>query len=1176
MKRFKHLELLNRSISLPQAFILILAVCVMFFSLQFSVSAQEVVNIPDANLRTVLEKALGKDAGSPITSAEMQTLTTLSGQRTNISDLSGIEAAANLTRLDLANNQISDILPLITLTNLETLELRNNQILDISPLSGLINLTTLHLYNNQLSDISPLSSLTNLTTLSLGNNQLSDISPLSGLINLRSLWLNNNQLSDISPLSGLTNLRTLELYHNQISDISPLTALTNLIFLSLFNNQISDVTPLVGLKNLRTVSLYNNQISDRETLAVLTSQTIVYFSGNPAFETPGPKIEGPWLWTITLTGEQDGSRAASSGRDFLAEATGGAMTEAHIAANGATAGSVVGDSAWTSGTLSPTGNNNLTELVNTLGLGTDINTPVIYGVISVESPREQNTRLFVGNGGGPVKVWLNGESVHVDVYSWYSVTDYRTAFPVTLKQGENRLFVALYRSYSPNPWSGFFGFEDGAEYTGPEPQQTAEGIEVIPDGKLVTVVRETLGLASSDVLTTYAMLKLTKLDAPNRGITDLTGLEHANNLRELNLGHEYVPGEGWVNSNAALDFSPLEELTQLTTLNLSRNSLSDVSALSGLTQLTWLNLEHNDISDVSPLAVLTRLTRLQLYNNDIKNVAPLAELKQLTWLGFSSNGLSDISALAGLKQLTYLALAWNNISDVSALSGLTQLTTLLIQDNGFSDVSALSGLTQLTRLRLDNTRLSDVSALTGLKQLTSLDLARNNISDLSPLAELKQMTQMWLNNNDISDLSPLAGLTQITGINLNNNDISDLSPLTELTQMTGLWLDGNKISDLSPLAGLTQMETLSLKNNSISDVSPLLALDLTGTPRNSTRLHLDGNPLSYVSINTHIPAMQEKGIEIQFDNVAHPALVKISGDVQEGATGEALTTPFVVEVMDEHGSPVQGGPVTFAVTVGSGSLSTTTTITDAAGRAQTTLTLGRKPGKNTVSVTATEITRSVLIFVAIATGEPVQLIEDVNGNGVVNIQDLVLVAANFGETRENPADVNGDGIVNIVDLALVAEVLEKMAAGAPALRASALESLSAADVQHWLRIARQTNLTEPAFQRGIRFLERLLAALTPKETALLPNYPNPFNPETWIPYQLAKPAEVTVAIHTADGKLVRTLALGSQPAGMYQSRSRAAYWNGRNEVDEPVASGIYFYTLTAGEFTATKKMLIRK
>ena len=98
----------------------------------------------------------------------------------------------------------------------------------------------------------------------------------------------------------------------------------------------------------------------------------------------------------------------------------------------------------------------------------------------------------------------------------------------------------------------------------------------------------------------------------------------------------------------------------------------------------------------------------------------------------------------------------------------------------------------------------------------------------------------------------------------------------------------------------------------------------------------------------------------------------------------------------------------------------------------------------------------------------------------------------------------------------------------------------------------------------------------PTETTLLPNYPNPFNPETWIPYQLSSPSDVTVRIYAINGNLVRRLALGHQAAGMYHGRSRAAYWDGTNELGEAVASGVYFYTLTAGDFTATRKMLIRK
>ena len=100
--------------------------------------------------------------------------------------------------------------------------------------------------------------------------------------------------------------------------------------------------------------------------------------------------------------------------------------------------------------------------------------------------------------------------------------------------------------------------------------------------------------------------------------------------------------------------------------------------------------------------------------------------------------------------------------------------------------------------------------------------------------------------------------------------------------------------------------------------------------------------------------------------------------------------------------------------------------------------------------------------------------------------------------------------------------------------------------------------------------------IVPEKTGLLHNYPNPFNPETWIPYRLSEPADVSLTIYAVDGKIVRHLDLGHQAAGYYQSKSRAAYWDGRNAVGERVASGLYFYTLTAGDFTMTRKMLILK
>ena len=98
----------------------------------------------------------------------------------------------------------------------------------------------------------------------------------------------------------------------------------------------------------------------------------------------------------------------------------------------------------------------------------------------------------------------------------------------------------------------------------------------------------------------------------------------------------------------------------------------------------------------------------------------------------------------------------------------------------------------------------------------------------------------------------------------------------------------------------------------------------------------------------------------------------------------------------------------------------------------------------------------------------------------------------------------------------------------------------------------------------------------PNQSQLLQNYPNPFNPETWIPYQLSEDSPVSVSIYDTTGKLIRTLSIGFQSAGFYNSRERAAYWNGRNTLGEPVASGIYFYQLTTPSFHQTRRLVILK
>ena len=204
---------------------------------------------------------------------------------------------------------------------------------------------------------------------------------------------------------------------------------------------------------------------------------------------------------------------------------------------------------------------------------------------------------------------------------------------------------------------------------------------------------------------------------------------------------------------------------------------------------------------------------------------------------------------------------------------------------------------------------------------------------------------------------------------------------------------------------------------------------------------------------------------------------------------------------------------------------------------------------------------------------------DINNDGIVNIEDLIMISNSFGvKTSKHPkVDVNKDGRVDIIDLLLVAAHFgESVAARSPRPTLPPLLPEHVALVEEWLTGARLEADDSAVFLQGIATLEHLISSTLPTETVLLPNYPNPFNPETWIPYDLAQAAEVHIHIYTLKGESIRQLSLGFQTAGTYRTRTRAAYWDGKNATGEPVASGIYFYTFQAGQFTATRRMVIMK
>ena len=207
-----------------------------------------------------------------------------------------------------------------------------------------------------------------------------------------------------------------------------------------------------------------------------------------------------------------------------------------------------------------------------------------------------------------------------------------------------------------------------------------------------------------------------------------------------------------------------------------------------------------------------------------------------------------------------------------------------------------------------------------------------------------------------------------------------------------------------------------------------------------------------------------------------------------------------------------------------------------------------------------------------------QLSYDINEDGVVDIQDLILISNNFGKIKfDNPkVDVNNDGRVDIIDLLIVAAHFTDSTNTAAPSKASFVPLKHLDRIEEWITEAWKVNSDINVFQRGIATLEGLLNNVIPKKTVLLPNYPNPFNPETWIPYDLSQDTDVQIQIYSFKGESVRQLKIGFQTAGTYRTQSRAAYWDGRNTTGEPVASGVYFYTLTAGQNITTRKMVMTK
>lgn len=680
----------------------------------------------------------------------------------------------------------------------------------------------------------------------------------------------------------------------------------------------------------------------------------------------------------------------------------------------------------------------------------------------------------------------------------------------------------------------------------------------IPDTGLRAAINEILDKAPNAPITRVEMATLRRVDAHDASISDLTGLEFAIGLEEIEC-----------NDNLISDLSPLEGLIRLRVVEFRENVISDLSPLEGLINLTRVVVPHNLIRDLSPLEELINLERLDISDNVISDVSPIAGLIKLERIWMSENPLGDLSPLTGLSSLRYFRSWGTPIVNLSALTELPKLRTLDICGGDLADLSVLEGFTTLKELYLVDNEISDIAPLASLTGLTRLNLEHNQVSDVSPLAALPNLTWIELRDNEIVDFSPLNVFpTNVVILKQDNPGFAGNAP-----KIGGPWL-----WVIVPTNGMSGSRAAASRTDFLARVSGGAATELTIARQGATEGDTVGDKVWTLGI------ISRKGgnninelvntIGLGTGNIDHHVAY---GSVNLDSPREQRTRMFV-------GSGDAVKVWLNGVLVHENAIDRDTA--DYKENFPVTL----RAGTNTLLVAVYEGNGWWSGFFGFdaetdysvwTQSPPVSLrpsrIADVNEDGSVSILDLILVARDFERNKpSNPlTDVNGDGRVNILDLNFVARSMDTTIPAAPTALISD-NQISPVIIRAWIAQAHVENDGSLVFGQGIANLERLLASLMPRETQLFTNYPNPFNPETWIPYQLAGAADVQIRIYATNGALVRTLDLGQQAPGIYQQRSRAAYWNGKNEIGEFVASGVYFYTLTAGDFTATRKMLIRK
>ena len=1144
-----------------------------------------------------------------------------------IQDVTPLRNLTQVTALNLSENQISDITALGHLKEITRLEIAGNQIQNVTPLTDLTHTTYLDLSSNQISDIAVLKELSRLRRLYLNTNEITDASSLEDLGDLEVLWISGNSIQDLTPLRKLLErnpdlLMDIELYQlvaatgttlaiEKPTGLSPDSfTIRPSEFVLLVHTGQTDVDAGGGFTTYRSYYSVSRDSThaDFPNLADLFRnggriELIIDTNQNP-LSSRGAQ---PEFGDLVITEIMWGLDRSSSHKQWieLYNASERTYTFADNSLNlrfSDTSANPLPDDVFTPAHNDDTqvqiidrvsnirdSSNSKSWNVPGQSGNTSENRPLVsmYRVIDYTTGAARDGTQAHGWRASSGRVNLRppsygtpgSEHLPPSATVLIDVSDRPPMFWVDAKTGMlhrltgnkvEPLFASLQNatSITVDTANGkIYWIEKLSGASGKIQRSNMDGsnIEVIkrlspPQSIAVDTINGKIYLTNN-----WGQIQRLNLDGSNFQGNFITGLKSPEHITVDAENGKIYWSEGVELKWANLNGSNSQHIAT------GSSPLTDIAVAGG--KVYWTEMQKRGIHG----------GRIQRADSNGSNVEKLVTVNR-------SSGSAPIGiSIDFVGRKLYWATSDGKIQRAGLNgSNIENVVTGLVTPEDFSTGSSLQSIHSLTGIVTGSPAIYWVDNQSSKIQYVNL----NNLKVKDIVAGVPDSSDIALDLTGGQIYWTETASGKIRRANFNGTNVQDLitglagpsAIVLDLVSGRIYWSDQRWNASIGAVAG-SKIQSANLNGSNVRDVVTGLrvvegiALDVSrgkvywadSDMGKIQRANLNGSNVEDLVTGMRMPndiALDAAGGKMYWSDYESK---QISRANLNGSNAETLVTGLegpsniVLDLArrkiywtDQVWNPVTGSITASTLQNANFDGSTVQEILTGFGEASDiAFGISRTPTLETSSTYSAS---------------------DINTDGKVNNTDLMLVAAALGQAAPaNPrVDVNGDGTVNVTDLIVVVSNLDDPIIPAAPGIGTQLTTINRALIQVEINRLQLENDGSLRHQRTLVFLQSLLASAMPQETRLLSNYPNPFNPETWIPYELATGTDVQIRIYDAKGALIRQLEFGYQPEGYYTDRNRAAYWDGRNALGERVASGIYFYQLQTNEASALRKMLIVK